>query len=337
MYTGLVGILIFIISPGLTSRPLQRSWTLQPNVLVVEGDGGSPGTRVDVRLRCMEQFCHQEVLWRRNGEEVAMRGNEISITVVEREGGNYSCYSDQGAWLNYTLVLVHWRYRKILQDSPHTGYMHCSAQNYTGVFQCSWTWHHTRKGTLLKFNVKRCVRSLTGGNISCSVDASGHAIFCKDHGHCPYAEEAEHINLTLYVRSQFLLESYTRRFYIGDIVKPDPVSIQRVDNRTLGWTYPHTWNTPSSYFPLTFQVKEVACTTQRQCTCESTNPPEHKVQSTKNTCDQDVKYKMDFETLKCVALCVRARDAFCDSLWSDWKKTKWKKTAKENHQMLSFR
>uniref|UniRef100_A0AAY4E9Y8 Interleukin-12 subunit beta n=1 Tax=Denticeps clupeoides TaxID=299321 RepID=A0AAY4E9Y8_9TELE len=275
MYTGLVGILIFIISPGLTSRPLQRSWTLQPNVLVVEGDGGSPGTRVDVRLRCMEQFCHQEVLWRRNGEEVAMRGNEISITVVEREGGNYSCYSDQGAWLNYTLVLVHWRYRKILQDSPHTGYMHCSAQNYTGVFQCSWTWHHTRKGTLLKFNVKRCVsknqtteilesykccfncRSLTGGNISCSVDASGHAIFCKDHGHCPYAEEAEHINLTLYVRSQFLLESYTRRFYIGDIVKPDPVSIQRVDNRTLGWTYPHTWNTPSSYFPLTFQVKEV--------------------------------------------------------------------------------
>lgn len=39
-------------------------------------------------------------------------------------------------------------------------------------------------------------------------------------------------------------------------VKPDPPQCQYVaTNGTVTWTYPRTWSTPNSYFPLTFKVK----------------------------------------------------------------------------------
>lgn len=39
-------------------------------------------------------------------------------------------------------------------------------------------------------------------------------------------------------------------------VKPDPPQCQYVaSNGTVTWTYPRTWSTPNSYFPLTFKVK----------------------------------------------------------------------------------
>lgn len=55
-------------------------------------------------------------------------------------------------------------------------------------------------------------------NFSCSVDDSGSGISCLDWQHCPYAEERRQVQVTVFVRTdQFLLESYSKRFYLSEI------------------------------------------------------------------------------------------------------------------------
>lgn len=55
------------------------------------------------------------------------------------------------------------------------------------------------------------------GNISCSLDSSAGSIACQDHAYCPYAEEMDHINLTIYFRSNYIIETYYLNFRISDI------------------------------------------------------------------------------------------------------------------------
>ncbi|KTF74106.1 hypothetical protein cypCar_00048405, partial [Cyprinus carpio] len=105
-----------------------------------------------------------------------------------------------------------------------------------------------------------------GSNISCSLDSSRN-ITCLDHDYCPYAEEVERINLTIYFRSSFVVESYNTKFYIMDIVRPDMVPISRINKTSVEVKYPHSWSTPSSYFPLMFQVKEIRCRKHDNCDC----------------------------------------------------------------------
>nr|XP_029515092.1 uncharacterized protein LOC115129126 [Oncorhynchus nerka] len=98
-----------------------------------------------------------------------------------------------------------------------------------------------------------------------------------------------------------ILEGSTRT------VRPDNVYIKEVNRSTIEWSYPVSWNRPISYFPLSFQVKEIEgrkC--KNGCTCDSPYTEVHTTESSQ----WSVKAK--------VTVCVRAQDALCDSPWSDW-------------------
>ncbi|KAG7241811.1 hypothetical protein INR49_024781, partial [Caranx melampygus] len=309
-------------------------WTLVPNVLVVEvtdSDSQQP-------LNCLEsaedvmrrEDKGQDIIWKKNGVEEAQKGNTYLVQLVESlGGGNYTCHNKDGSLINHTVVLIQeeeTKRRKILVRNDDEDYLKCSAQNYNGEFHCSWTWHRSRVGRVAFIKAwrfsddkeTRCSfdtsvqrgRCSTGqSNFSCSVDASGHVISCLDEQHCPFAEESQQIYITVYVRTDhFLVESYTKRFYLAEIVKPDKVRIRAGNASMIEWSYPSSWSSPYSYFPLTFQIAQL------RRACKRCDNPCTDSEATKNlteSCQFEVKRKAK-------AVCVRAKDALCDSQWSEW-------------------
>ncbi|CAM4614709.1 unnamed protein product [Leuciscus chuanchicus] len=260
---------------------------------------------VQVPLICGEAYEGQNVTWTKNEDEnLEAQGNRIMVTVEGWKGANYSCFNKEGSYLNHTLVLARWTFKKIIKNTPEKGYIHCSTNNYGGSFQCSWTWDKNRHGHVAHIKASR----LHGGsNISCSLDSEGQSITCLDQDYCAYSEEVDRINLTIYFRSSFVVETYNKKFYIMDIVRPDVVAISRINKTSVEVGYPHSWNTPSSYFPLIFQVKEIRCRKGKKCDCSKPNLPK-----TYLTQSHQVPVK------KGMAVCVRAKDEFCNSSWSEW-------------------
>ncbi|KAK2903931.1 hypothetical protein Q8A73_010588 [Channa argus] len=222
--------------------------------------------------------------------------------------------------------------RKILVKNDQDDYLKCSAQNYNGEFYCSWTWHRNRVGKVAFIKARRvsddnytqCSVDASGqhwtcssgqSNISCLVDSNGHRISCRDEQHCPYAEESKQIHITVYVRTEhFLVENYSRHFFLSQIVKPDKVRIGQVNATLIKWSYPSSWSSPYSYFPLTFQIALLRgrC---RRCANPCRNSKVTKILTIHSTdiCQFEVKHKVK-------AVCVRAKDALCNSQWSEWSK-----------------
>uniref|UniRef100_A0A671QGI9 Interleukin-12 subunit beta n=1 Tax=Sinocyclocheilus anshuiensis TaxID=1608454 RepID=A0A671QGI9_9TELE len=307
MFFLLLSTLLFLQSSADGSIKTEESyWTLKPNVLVVNVNVGED---VNVPLICGEAYEAENITWTRNNDEnLEAQGNRIVVTVEGWMGGNYSCFNSEGSYLNHTLVLAQWTFRKFIKNTPEKGYIDCSTNNYGGSFKCNWTWDVNRNGHVAHIKASRP----GGSNISCSLDSSGN-ITCLDHDYCPYAEEVERINLTIYFRSSFVVESYNTKFYIMDIVRPDMVPISRINKTSVEVKYPHSWSTPSSYFPLMFQVKEIRCRKHDNCDCSKPNSQEifftqsHKLPVTKG-----------------MTVCVRARDEFCNSSWSDWNQYKYR-------------
>lgn len=48
---------------------------------------------------------------------------------------------------------------------------------------------------------------------------------------------------------------------LSSIVKPDKIRISKVNTTMIKWSYPSSWSSPFSYFPLTFQIAQL----KRQC------------------------------------------------------------------------
>uniref|UniRef100_A0AAV2MKL3 Interleukin-12 subunit beta n=1 Tax=Knipowitschia caucasica TaxID=637954 RepID=A0AAV2MKL3_KNICA len=210
------------------------------------------------------------IIWKKNGNNLA-HGNIHCVALQESSGeGNYSCHDKDGSLLNHTQVLIlEANKKRILQ----TDSFKCSTPNYNGTFHCSWSWHPIRVGKVALIKVWRpsnssdlhCTEDSSGhwscrtsrSDFSCSVDLSGHGFSCTDHQHCPFAEEAHFIHITLYVVYDFHIENYSKNFYLSEIVKPDKVHIRKVKDNTVEWIYPSTWDNPYSYFPLTFQLAQL--------------------------------------------------------------------------------
>ncbi|XP_051514025.1 interleukin-12 subunit beta-like [Myxocyprinus asiaticus] len=286
-------------------------WTLKPNVLVVDVDTDKDVNMVEVPLICGEAYEGENVTWTKNqGEGLEAKGNKITVTIEGWKGGNYSCFNTEGSYLNHSLVLAQWTFRKIIKNTPDKGYIHCSTNNYGGSFQCSWTWGANRDGRVAVVAHIKATRSHSESNINCHLDSSGQSITCLDQDYCPYAEEVERINLTIYFRSNFVVETYSTKFYIMDIVKPDMVVINGINQTSVELGYPQSWSTPASYFPLTFQVKEIRCRKRNKCDCSNPNSQEEIVKS------------HQLPVTKGMTVCVRARDEFCNSSWSEWSQHK---------------
>ncbi|KAF2980982.1 hypothetical protein EK904_000928 [Melospiza melodia maxima] len=204
-------------------------WKLQENVFVIDSrwDAEAPATAVELSCNSPEEA----VLWRKDSspfQEGKQRGKTLRVAVKELpDGGNYSCVSQESLRVLSSSLLLIARIgpdgtilRDILKSfqEPKT-FLKCEARNYSGVFTCSWM---TENNPHVKFTI----RSLEGE--------------CSSKGHPSLLEEKQ------------LAESKTG----PASVKPDPPQCQHVaTNGTVTWTYPSTWSTPNSYFPLTFKVK----------------------------------------------------------------------------------
>ncbi|XP_076878047.1 interleukin 12Ba precursor [Brachyhypopomus gauderio] len=312
------GVLFAVPYATMESIKVAESyWTLKANELVVDEDIAKYGSKFLVPLVCGEAFEGQDITWRREGgDELQQKGNRILVMVEERQGGNYSCYSREGSYLNHTLVLVRWPYRKIIKGTPEKGYIYCSAKSYSGSFQCSWTWDEKRAGKVVLIKV---TRSNQEGIITCRMTSNGQGVTCQDQAYCPYAEEWDNINFTVYFQSNYVIETYHLQFQISDIVRPDMVHIKK-NTTTLELQYPETWSTPFSYFPLTFQVKEIRCR-KKNCDCSKHRP--RKVHLTQGR---------EWPLKEGVTVCVRAQDDLCNSSWSEWSRFRCMKNKKKNRR-----
>nr|XP_020450219.1 interleukin-12 subunit beta [Monopterus albus]XP_020450227.1 interleukin-12 subunit beta [Monopterus albus]XP_020450236.1 interleukin-12 subunit beta [Monopterus albus] len=329
-------------------------WTLPPNILVVEVDG-SVGQQTLSCLGSPEEVTRranksQDIIWKKNGVEEPQRGNSYLVHLEESlGGGEYTCHSKDGSLLDRTVVLIQegeTMKRKILVKNDQEEYLKCSAQNYNGEFHCSWTWHSSRIGKVAFIKAQRvsddsdiqCSVDTSGlrwtcssgqSNFRCSVNKSGYSISCLDEQYCPYAEESRKIEIIVYVRTEhFLIESYTKQFFLSEIVKPDKVTISKVNTTMIKWSYPSSWSSPYSYFPLTFQIAQL----KRRCKKCGNLCPDSKatkiltVHST-DICQFEVKHKAK-------VVCIRAKDALCDSQWSEWSqfRLRRRKNNKNRHQ-----
>ncbi|XP_040904241.1 interleukin 12Ba [Toxotes jaculatrix] len=345
---------IMMCTLQVCSKNPRSCWTLLPNILVVEVNGAlgqQPlsclGSPEEVMRRDNKS---QDIFWKKNGVVEAQRGNSYFVQLEESlGGGNYTCHSKDGSLINHTVVLIQEEpnRKKILVKTDEEDYLRCSAQNYNGEFHCTWTWHRSRVGKVafirvgrvsddngtqcsVDASVQRWTCPSVHSNFSCSVDASGNGITCRDEQHCPYAEETQQIYITVYVRTEhFLVENYSKHFYLSDIVKPDKVRIRKVNTSMIEWTYPSSWSSPYSYFPLTFQIAQLRGECKR-CNNPCTDSKPKKTFSVQSTdiCQFKVKHKAK-------AVCVRAKDALCNSQWSEWshfRLRRHKRNKKNKHQ-----
>ncbi|XP_029546277.1 interleukin-12 subunit beta [Salmo trutta] len=311
---------LYLILHMASSSQHETIVPLMPNVLVVKVDR-KVFTETQVPLRCGD-YQDTEVIWWNGEERLENKGNQINVTVVEMMGGNYSCHNPAGDYLNHTLVLVQDipspnRTRRVLEKSHDTDkdeYIRCLAKNYSGIFHCSWKKTEYRMSAAAVF-------VQVGRTISCSVDSDGEGLTCQDRESCPFAEELSRIHLTVYFRTNYLLEDYTiTPFYIQEIVKPDKIDITKVEGNTFQWGYPATWSRPCSYFPLTFRVKVV----QHEASCDSKEKvfiSETNINATEFTVRSSYKK---------YCFCLGAKDDLVDSQWSQWTRHEVKNKSKKH-------
>ncbi|NWW41663.1 IL12B protein, partial [Panurus biarmicus] len=294
----------------LSSAALLESaqWKLRENVFVIESqwDAEAPGTRVELTCATAETAVYWE-----KGSEWERDGRTLSAEVKEvADAGNYSCWSRESHKLLSSSLLLIARLdskgqmmRWILKSfkEPKETFLKCEAKNYSGIFTCSWMTENKSP------NVKFTIRSLKGpqGDVSCSSPEAltqgaltTYTAQCHKENFCPFAEEHQPIDIFLEVIDEVEYENHTASFFIRDIIKPDPPQCQYVaTNGTVTWTYPRTWSTPNSYFPLTFKVKVKS--TRRQ----------EKVFATE---EQRAQLPAPAQVW------VRARDRCYLSSWSEW-------------------
>lgn len=90
------------------------------SVLVVNVDASEDVNMVP--LICGEAYEGENITWTRNNEEnLEDQGNRIVITVEAWKGGNFSCFNSEGSYLNHTLVLAQWSFRKFIKNTPEKG------------------------------------------------------------------------------------------------------------------------------------------------------------------------------------------------------------------------
>ncbi|XP_061582183.1 interleukin 12Ba [Cololabis saira] len=334
---------IICVSLQVTYQSLRGHWTLLPNVLVVEVDGSLSQQSLSCLQRPEDPLWRhnqsQDIFWKKNGVKKNETGNSYLVQLVESfGGGNYTCHSKDGSLLNHTEVLIRHPETRILVKSDQDDYLKCSTQNYDGAFDCAWTWDSIRVGRVAFIKVarvadprntecsvdssnRRWICSSAHSNFSCSVHEDGRGISCLDQQHCPYAEENQQISVTVFVRTDhYLLESYSKLFFLSAIVKPGKVTIGRVNKTVVEWSYPSSWSTPHSYFPLTFEVAQV------RARCKNCENPCTALKPSKPLGSTDIcRLKVKRHTK---AVCIRAKDALCNSQWSDWSHVRLRKNRK---------
>ncbi|KFO85639.1 Interleukin-12 subunit beta [Buceros rhinoceros silvestris] len=292
---------------------VEAQWKLRENVYVIESEWSdeTPATRVELTCKTSDEAL--PVYWKK-GTELKGTGKTLIAEVKEfPDAGNYTCLTaDTHEIVSYDFFLITkidsngQMIRSILRSftEPNKTFLKCEAKNYSGIFICSWMTENESP------NVKFTIRSLKGSqDVTCSSpvihtdkSVTEYTAQCQKENYCPFAEEHQPIEMFLEVIDEVEYENYTSSFFIRDIIKPDPPHCQYVaSNGTVTWTYPRTWSSPKTYFPLTFRVK-VENTKTRRIQVSDTDEQSIQIPTTGS------KDKIS----------VQARDRYYNSSWSEW-------------------
>ncbi|NWV69678.1 IL12B protein, partial [Malurus elegans] len=286
-------------------------WKLQENVLVVESqwDADAPASKVELTCNSSEEA----VYWSKDSQWTQQGKSLMAVVKEFPDAGNYSCLSQQShEVLSSSLLLiakidskgqmVRWILKSF--DEPKWSFLKCEAKNYSGIFTCSWMTENKSP------NMKFTLRSLKSpqGDVSCSSPVAHpegalttYTAQCHQQSFCAFAEEQQPLDMVLEVIDEVEYENYSASFFIRDIVKPDPPQCQyEATTGTVTWTYPKTWSTPNSYFPLTFKVR-----------VKSTKRPRYQV------LDTDAQ-AVQLPAPGAAEVSVQARDRCYLSSWSEW-------------------
>ncbi|XP_028322748.1 interleukin-12 subunit beta [Gouania willdenowi] len=309
-------MIIWAVLGVSTSNSLHENIvTLMDNVVVLRVPQ-IKGSRVSVLLTCGQAYENAPVFWKKNGLKIEdpKQGNQIQVEVEEAQGGNFTCHqAPSGVYLNHTVVFVQLdsdtRPSILVESVPGEGYIHCSAPNYEGSFRCTWKRDQSRsKATVLLVKSDRNTEK-----IRCDLDADGSGILCHDEN-CSFKEEQQRVSLIVYIYNSYLLEGYTKTFYLREIAKPGKLPNLRISGNVSSWDYPALWSKPCTFFSLQFQVKVV----QHGRSC---NIDEHIVLSVTDKPQYEIPIKSRRYTF-----CVRAQDKFTEGPWSHWSHCKVNKS-----------
>ncbi|KAF4791275.1 interleukin-12 subunit beta-like protein [Turdus rufiventris] len=204
----------------------------------------------DLVVQC--DTSEQHIYWTLNGEEEPMaelvpEGQKLTILGLDLPAtGNYSCWA--GPVLLDTTYVVVSSTRKEINVS-------CQAESYNGSFHCSWPEP--------SFDVFRARLTRSDGSMGPWVPvASDHGWFntsLADPLFCPFGEELHPLQLHLEGLSSTSYLSFSRHFFIRDIVRPDPpqelILQQQGEQLHLAWAPPASWPLPKSYFALLYHLQ----------------------------------------------------------------------------------
>ncbi|XP_030223297.1 interleukin 12Ba precursor isoform X1 [Gadus morhua] len=349
-------LVIFSVYLMVNGNNPKSQRTLLPNVLVLE----VTGQQAQFTLPCLDSTAEmkgilvENIVWMVNGADTRIRGNTFIVYLEESfGGGNYTCYSEERALLNHTLVLLQ-------QVGSKRADLNCTAQNYDGGFHCYWKYPKQSLWTVALVKAERlgpsvedtrCITNASGKSwtsfssedtiIHCDLDRAvapnpgplyysptaldldtgGNGTTCRET--CPQPEETQLLRVSVCVYSEnFILEEYSNvGFYVREIVKPDKVKIEKVNATMAEWSYPESWSSPHSYFPLVSQV--VVRKNCKKCgNCTGRNNGQMVTNHAPGV--------FQFEIKKTKILCVRIRDPLYASQWSDWSRHRVGKKLKKN-------
>ncbi|NXD08100.1 IL12B protein, partial [Nothocercus nigrocapillus] len=308
-------LLFVLLSLFSFATLLEAQWKLRENVYVIESEWSDEAPATKVELTCNTTNEALSVYWKKD-TEVKGTGKTLIAEVKEfPDAGNYTCLAaDTHEIISYNFFLITkidsdgQMMRSILTSfkEPKRTFLKCEAKNYSGIFICSWMTENESP------NVKFTIRSLKGSHdVTCSSPVAHtddtvikYTAQCQKENYCPFAEEHQPTEMFLEVIDEVEYENYTSSFFIRDIIKPDPPKCQYVaKNGTVTWTYPKTWSTPKSYFPLTFRVK-VESTKRHKMNSEIHEVDEQHIQIPRTGPKDKIS--------------VQARDRYYNSSWSEW-------------------
>ncbi|XP_061477868.1 interleukin-12 subunit beta-like isoform X2 [Rhineura floridana] len=309
-------LLILISLLGLVSHSEGKLEVLN-NVYIVESNwpnSAAPPEKLTLACSTSEEQ-HPSVYWMKDQK---WKGNGMNLEISVKEpldAGNYTCRSNATHdILSYSTVYIQKINDKgeiaepILIGFKDNGlYFKCTANNYSGHFQCFWTPHI--RISPLQFKIK-----VTSENAVCDEPVKnsmgeGYSTSCKKGNLCPSTEEYEQTGIVLEVFHGFVYERHIHYFFIKDILKPDIPECQIDNSNVVTWTPPKTWSTPVTYYGLTYQIKTVQHDSKDKI-CEVDNSVLLQNGNTLRCYKRECKYKHCF---------IRARDRYNkNSSWSNW-------------------
>uniref|UniRef100_A0A8D0B0C5 Interleukin-12 subunit beta n=1 Tax=Salvator merianae TaxID=96440 RepID=A0A8D0B0C5_SALMN len=303
-------LLILISLLGLSAHLKADNEIIKP--VLWSSSSGTPNEELTLACNISEKQDASQLSWWKNDKRKGS-GRYLKIKIRKpSDVGSYICKKNDEL-LSRTTVYF-WKVDRnnntvqpnLEQDNDSQNYLKCRAKNHSGMFTCFWKLKSFDSKYHLKFKI-----TVIKGNIACEepveMEPGKYSVSCTKNNSCPSTEEYIQTELSLEVFYGYLYEIYYRSFFIKDILQPDTSECEIDEHGILTWKPPTTWNTPHTYFPLTYEIKIVHNNRERLL-CEHAAQLQH---GGTLSCSTSQFHSGKFY--------VRSRDRYkTNSFWSEW-------------------